>query len=624
MARSRMRTWLLTGVLAGIGGSSAWAQEPTAAQMLSLYRPKQNGVAITTPTAQEQDACKVELVRGTKGSNATGWLLRDSKGQPLRRYFDTNGDKKIDVWSYYHEGNEVYRERSTQFNTGVDEYRWLNTGGMKWGVSSKGDGKIDTWRMISPEEVSQEVFQAVVTKDFERIKALWITDADIEQLKLPPAEISRLRELKTQAQAKFQAAVAKLNLGPQARWERFEATAPQCLSADQTGMERDLIKYPRTTILYQNGDKHDWIQVGEMIQVGLAWRLVESPSPGMPNDAGAGGEVAVADPALQPLLDELRKLDSTAPKGVESPGPNLAIAKYNLMRADAIQKIVAKIPKSEDREQWMRQMADCLSAAAQSSGKGEKAPYERLAALAQQIVKEQPASAIAAYVTFQEMSAEYAVKLSDVGPDFAKVQEQWLGRLAKFVQDYPKAENTPDALLQLGMVSEFMNKEAEAKKWYQMLATTFADKKPLSDKAAGALRRLELEGKPLELAGTMADGKSFDVRTMSGKIVVVYYWASWNQQHIGDFARLKQLLSTYSGKVELVCVNVDNGPPQAGAANGHPGVHLAHTGGLDGPLATHYGILVLPNIFLVGKDGKVVSRTVQISNLEEEIKKQIK
>jgi hypothetical protein len=31
--------------------------------------------------------------------------------------------------------------------------------------------------------------------------------------------------------------------------------------------------------------------------------------------------------------------------------------------------------------------------------------------------------------------------------------------------------------------------------------------------------------------------------------------------------------------------------------------------------------MVLPNLFLVGKDGKVISRGVQIGGLEDEIKK---
>jgi hypothetical protein len=392
-------------------------------------------------------------------------------------------------------------------------------------------------------------------------------------------------------------------------------------------MTRDLIKYQRSTILYENAGKHDWLQTGEMIQVGLAWRLVDAPAPGIPPEgAGTGDATATTmDPTLQPLVDELRKLDNEAPKSSENAA---AVVQYNIRRANQLEKVIAKITKLEERDQWVRQLADCLSTAAQSSPDGDKATAERLQQLAGRIAKDQPGSSLAAYVSFREMSADYAIKLNGKGQDFAKVQEQWLGRLAKFVQEYPQAEDTPDALLQLGMVSEFLGKEIEARKWYAQLTSNFADKKPLSDKARGALRRLDLEGKPIELAGSTLDGKTFDIAAVKGKVVVVYYWASWNQQSVGDFARLKMLLSTYSSKgVELVCVNLDNSPPEATSILERaavPGVQLYQPGGLDSPFATQYGIMVLPNLFLVGKDGKVVSRTVQLANLEEEIKKLVK
>jgi hypothetical protein len=51
------------------------------------------------------------------------------------------------------------------------------------------------------------------------------------------------------------------------------------------------------------------------------------------------------------------------------------------------------------------------------------------------------------------------------------------------------------------------------------------------------------------------------------------------------------------------------------------GAHISDTAGLDGPLATQYGITVLPNLFIVGKDGKVASRTAQINTLEDDLKK---
>src|SRR5262249_56152560 len=48
-----------------------------------------------------------------------------------------------------------------------------------------------------------------------------------------------------------------------------------------------------------------------------------------------------------------------------------------------------------------------------------------------------------------------------------------------------------------------------------------------------------------------------------------------------------------------------------------PGTHLFQPGGLESPLATSFGVLGLPNLFLVGKDGKVISRTIQVNGLED-------
>jgi hypothetical protein len=616
---------MAAGLLAGLalvlsGTGSVRAQSSPVAKILG-YKPRQEGVNYGIPTPQEQADCKVEVVKGSR-PGSTGWLLRDPQGRPLRLIFNMKGDpdKKPDLWAYYLDGVEVYREIDSRHLGKVDQYRWLNTAGSKWGIDFNGDGKIDTWKVISPEEVSQEVLQAVIHNDMNRLQALWITDAEIKELELPAVEATRIHNLQKQAASKFNATVAKLSdLGPQTHWLRLEAGLPQCLPADQNGLKQDVIKYQKAAVLYETSGKHDWLPIGEIIQVGPAWRIIEAPTL-----SGPGGDVAATDPEVQKLLEELGKLDITPPRTPDNPGPNPAIVRYNLQRADVLQRIIAKA-KSDERDQWVRQLADCYSAAAQSSPEDDKSAYQKLVELEQQVAKDQPASSTAAYVTFREMQADYAVKLAK-GPDIAKVQEQWLGRLANFVKDYPAGEDTPDALLQLGMVSEFMNKEIEAKNWYQQLVKNFSEKKPLADKAQGAIKRLELEGKVLELTGSTPAGSHFDISSLRGKVVVVYYWASWNQQSIGDFARLREMLRTYGPRgLELVCVNFDNSPPEAGSPlAGAPGLQVFQPGGLEGPLATQYGIMVLPNLFLTGKDGRVVSRTVQISTLEDEIKKLIK
>ncbi len=624
MVKARMSAGLLTGCLLLWSGSAYSA--PTVAEMLSI-RPKQDGVVSTTPTPQEQDGCKVEAVRG-QGVGG-GWLLRDGRGLPLRRFYDSRyaeGQRgQMDVWSYYKDGVEVYRETDSNRNGKVDQYRWFGPAGMKWGVDVNEDGKIDVWQMISAEEVSQELLQAVLTHDLARFQALLITDKEMQAIELPAADMSRIQQLRKDVAGRFEAIANKLTgLDPKTHWVRLETTAPQCVPADGVARKRDVIRYANASILYESGNKQDWLQTGEVLRVGLSWRLTDAPQAG---DAAPDDGPKPTDPVVQKLLDELRELDVKGVQGTGVPGPNPDVVRYNLQRADIIERILAKLTRPDEKETWIRQQADCLSAAAQSSTKDDKGAFERLVRVEEQVTREAPGTALAAYVTFREMTADYAAKLANP-ENFNKIQEQWVERLKKFVQTYGQAEDTPDALLQLGMVSEFLGKETDARNWYAQLTNHFPSH-PLAGKARGAQERLGLEGKELVLAGSTLDGGRFDLAQLRGKVVVVYYWASWNQQTVGDLAKLKLLLSTYGSKgLELVCVNLDRSAAEARdylQRSPSPGVQLFEAGGLEeSPLARQYGIMVLPNLFLVNRDGKVASRTVQMNNLEEEVKRLLK
>jgi len=453
-------------------------------------------------------------------------------------------------------------------------------------------------------------------------KDLAAVDAEIKTLDLPAEQARRLRDLRKGAEAKFQATLAKLgHLNEKTHWLHLETAAPQCVPADPAGARADLLLYTRGTVLLETAGKNDWLQTGPMIQVGAAWRLTDAPGIGADGD-GPGAGTAVADnPELQKLLKQLGELDGDYAKKQGTAD----VARYNLDRTTLIEKIIALV-KPEEREQWLRQAADCLSAAAQASPASDRAASERLAGLVTQMEKALPAGhALLAYVTFRQMQADYTLQISDPKvKDFAKVQTDWLDRLAKFVKTYPTADDAPDALLSLGWVSEMVGKEIEAKNWYGQLAKDFADK-PQAAKAKGALRRIDLEGSVLELVGPTLDGGAYDLASLKGKTVIVYYWASWNNQSVGDFAKLKLLLDTYGPKgVELVTVNLDNTAEEATAfirKVSAPGTHLYTPGGMESKLATSYGVMMLPNLFLVNKDGKVANRTAQVANLEDELKK---
>jgi thiol-disulfide isomerase/thioredoxin len=599
--------------LACLWGCLVWpagmvqAGVPTPAQMMS-YRPRISGVDYTTPPADKVDSCKVDWVQGTPRG---GWTLtvKDADGNLLRRFIDSGGnDNRPDIWSYYKDGVEVYSEKDTTYTGKPNEYHWFNSGGSRWGVDNDRDGRIDEWKIISPEEVSQEILQALITKDFARLQPLMLTEAELKELNLPAEQVSRIREQLKSAPEKFQETLSKLTkLSAKATWIHLETAAPQRVAPDGITGRAEVIKHARGTLLYDNGGNSDWIQTGEMYQIGNVWRIVSAPVPGASApDASSGkgaGELAIEEnPELQKLIAEL---------------------------TDILEKIVAKA-KPAQRDPWIRQVADSLSTAAQSDP-NDSAAMTRMLDLERRLSTMLPAGhALTAYVTYREMQADYARNLPPNGKEtnFTKVQEAWLARLAKFVQTFPRGEDTPDALLQAGMVSEFLNKEVEAQNGYKQLVDHFGDK-PQAKKAEGSIRRLKLEGQSLNLSGPMLSDPNiaFDVDQKRGKVMIVYYWASWNDHCTSDFAKLKGMLDKNAGKLELVCVNLDGTIEEARKylnSSPAPGTHLHQDGGLESKMATDYGIQVLPTIFLVGKDGKVVSRNGQIANLEDEIKKLVK
>ena len=307
--------FLAVGCLLGAVSARATAA-PTVQQML-VYKPRQDGVSYTTPTAEVEARCKVEALKGGSGS---GWILRDEAGLPLRVFFDSNNDGKVDVWSYFKDGAEVYREIDTHFVGKPDQYRWLNAGGMKWGVDPTGDTHIKSWKVISPEEVSQELLTAILKKDVARFQALLLTDDDIKTLGMPTDMAATTREAIKKAPAKFEDTAAKLaKLSPKSSWLHLETAAPQCLPADQTGARADIVRHSKGTILIDVGNGNEWMQTGEMIKVGEAWKLVSGPAPGTTNET----PVPTVAPATQKLFDELAALDKAAPPS--SPNADAAV-----------------------------------------------------------------------------------------------------------------------------------------------------------------------------------------------------------------------------------------------------------------------------------------------------------
>jgi thiol-disulfide isomerase/thioredoxin len=604
------------------------ASAPTVEQALTV-RPVQQDVHYDSPAAADIKDCKVNAEKLGKQS---GWVVTDGNGQVLRRFNDTNADNTVDEWCYYENGVEVYRDVDANFNGKADQYRWLNLGGSRWGVDTDEDGQIDRWQQISAEEVTAEVVRALAASDVRRFQRVLISADELEQLGVAGEIGKRLGELNRSATERFtQLAKLQKAVTPKTQWVQFGATQPGQVPASAETAKRDLLVYENVVAIIETAGQHDQLPVGTLIQVGSTWRVVDVPpiggdtaladagiffqaNPQVPQ--GAGGDSRAPDSKTQKVLAQLDELE-------EAVGENASpeeMAKYNKQRADLIEDLAKEAGSEEDRQQWLRQLADTISAALLSGTYPDG--MQRLRGLYERLAKEGKDESLVAYVEFRVITGEYTMSLQGPSPDFLKIQERWLADLEKYVTTYPKSPDTAEALLQLGIAQEFAGQEDDAKKWYSQLASDFPQANGAA-KAAGARRRLESVGTLIDIQGNTTDGRRASLGQYAGKVVLVHYWATHCEPCRADLARLKELYAKYGARglaILGVALDTDKAALDDYLKSARiPWAQLHEPGGLDGRLANEMGILTMPTMLLIDEQGKVVNRSIHITELDGEL-----
>lgn len=629
MRTKRITMRVVAGLLftAGVGGS---ASAQNVADILART-PSQPGVNVTTPEGAELAACKADQLSWPKQGNVTptGVVIRDGQGRLVRQFVDTTGRNNPNIFSYYLNGVEAYRELDANGDGKPDQFRWLGANGSKWGTDVNGDGRVDTWYVLSPEELGQELFLAIVTKDSKRVEALLPTEEELKSLGLPAGEITKIRQRAAGVVKRTMDTadnLAQNGLTAKGKWIHLEASVPQTTPGDTVGSTHDIVIHKNATVLFDKGDgkSADVFQTGEMIQIGRVWRLVDGPAPGA---APVGGD---DDGPGTPLPDnpEFQKL-VTALQAITLPPDQTGMVKYHLDRAAILEQVVSLLPPAQ-QEPWQKQVIDSYTAAADG---GDAAAFTRLKQWRDALAANGGKNGVTAYAAFRVVAAEYGEKLRAAKADeVMKVQEWWREQLEAFVKAYPAAEESAEAMLRLAVAHEFAGRdgEADAKRWYETLASSFPTH-PYAAKAQGAVKRLTCEGQPFELSGTvLGSGGQFSTAQIAGKPAIVFYWASWGRDVSGELKQLTELAKTHAEKgLQIVTVNLDDDPAAAVAAINAaqvPGTHLHMPGGLDrSPLATAYGIQMVPHVFLVNKDGKVANRNAQTGPvLRDEVEKLVK
>jgi len=621
----------------GFAAAATQAAAPTAAQALQL-QPIQKDLDYDQPAESEAAKC---TVKAEQSGGKTGWVVRSEGGEILRRFVDTNEDNVVDLWSYYKNGVEVYRDIDADYDGKADQYRWLSLAGSRWGLDKDEDGTVDTWKTISAEEATAEAVRALADRDAAGFTRLLMTPEELKSLGLGPQVAEDLASRISDAATRFQRlATSQKSVTAKTKWVHFGGSLPGAVPAGTDDSTADVLVYENVVAIVETDGQQGQVQIGTLIRVGDVWRLVDVPrvtsddgteladdsftffhatAMTRPQTNTAGSPAA--DEKLQDLLTQVEQLDQKLAEAA-----TLADRiKIHGQRADLLEQI-AGAASAEDRAMWYRQMADTVSAAAQS---GEyPGGVTRLSELAKKLAASPENRDLAAYVEFRHLTADYGASVQAPGgnDDFVKIQEKWISSLEQFVKKHPESEDAAEAMLQLAMAEEFAGKEKEATAWYQQIVSKHPDS-PSAKKATGASLRLNSVGRPIRLAGTSAiNGKPVDlgVYTKNKRVVLIHYWATWCEPCKADMALLREMQAKY-GKagLSLIGVNLDN--DRANVAdflkqNPLTWDQLYEEGGLDSRLANEMGILTLPTMILVDQKGNVVNRNIHATELDREVR----
>lgn len=220
---------------------------------------------------------------------------------------------------------------------------------------------------------------------------------------------------------------------------------------------------------------------------------------------------------------------------------------------------------------------------------------------------------------------------------FGQQEPKWLEeycRLARqFAKSFPEDERQAIPMLfAAGQSCEFHGLTSDAIQCFATIRDQFPEN-AAAERATAILRRLNLKGQPLELAGPTLSGEYLNAAEMTGKPMLVVFWTTQAQPFVKQLPKLQELLGQIdSERLNVVSVNLDDDDNESAVqtfleTNGlnWPTIFQteANKRGWNNPVATHYGIQSVPLYWVVSSKGNVVEMSNNVQQVEPLLRKLI-
>ncbi len=135
-----------------------------------------------------------------------------------------------------------------------------------------------------------------------------------------------------------------------------------------------------------------------------------------------------------------------------------------------------------------------------------------------------------------------------------------LGELEKGARmlqnEFPKEPRVVAMLMEVAECSE----PEKSRGMVREIATNAVAPAEIKDAAAEMQKHLERVGKPFSLKYAATDGREVDLEKMRGKVVLVDFWATWQQSGVEMMSDVKEAYDKFHSKgLEIAGINLDQG-----------------------------------------------------------------
>lgn len=250
----------------------------------------------------------------------------------------------------------------------------------------------------------------------------------------------------------------------------------------------------------------------------------------------------------------------------------------------------------------------------------EMAEYEKkfidsLKQAAEKIVTLEKDKSSDAYASAKSLLLE--IRLEQVQGADAAEQKKFLAEVKEFFAQKKTMDQSDFGLaFTIAAILENAGNKELALDAYNTFGKRFSESKEaevaaLGAKMLGSARRMDLMGKEMKLEGKTVDGKDFDWKAYRGKVVLIDFWATWCGPCVGELPNVKRNYELYKDKgFDVVGISLDNERTDLEKFlkdQKVPWTCLFEEGaGWNNTNANYYGIMAIPAVILVDKEGKVV------------------